>query len=128
MANNTDLQLTLEAWADITIKNWMDKIIRLNIISTRALFNSFEQHVYCNSSGDPAKVEFAFNYYGKFIDMGVGNGASKGEGKTKRKAKLWYNKQFGKEISRLREILGEKYAEKAAFAVVDTLNSNADIV
>jgi hypothetical protein len=123
MAENMDLRLTVEAWAEITVKNWLDKIIRLNVIHSRDLFNSFEMHVYSNAGGDVSKIEFAFLYYGKFVDMGVGRGASMGSGR--RKAKPWYNKQFGKEIARLRVILGEKYAEKAAFAVVDALDGNA---
>ena len=123
MAENLDLRLTVEAWAEITIKNWLDKIIRLNVIRSRDLFNSFSMHIYTNSGGDPTKIEFAFLYYGKFIDMGVGRGAPLGSGQ--RKAKRWYNKQFGKEIARLREIMGEKYAEKAAFAVVDALDGDA---
>lgn len=121
MAENLDLKLTLEAWAEITIKNWLDKVIQLNLIHSRDLFNSFSMHIYTNANGDPTKVEFAFLYYGKFIDMGVGRGAPLGSGL--RRPKQWYNKQFGKEIGRLREILGKKYAEKAAFAVIDTLEN-----
>lgn len=113
MAENLDLSLTVEAWADITIKNWLQKILQLKVIDTRALFTSFEFHITKHAGGDPAKIEFAFLYYGKFVDMGAGA----------TKAKRWYNKQFGKEIAKLREILAEKYAEKAAFAVVDAISN-----
>ena len=74
MSENTNLSLTLEAWADIVIKNWVAKIMSLKIHDTFALARSFEHHVWMNSGGDPERVEFAFLYYGRFVDMGVGEG------------------------------------------------------
>lgn len=119
MADNRDLSLTLEAWADITIRNWLAKILQLNLIDSKVLFDSFTVHIRKNSGGDPELVEFAFLYYGKFVDMGVGRGRPLDS--TLRKPHPWYNKTFGREISKLRTILAEKYAEKASFAVVEVL-------
>jgi len=74
MADNTDLRLTLEAWADIVIKNWIAKIMKLQAYDTMALSESFGRHVVGNSNGVPERVEFAFMFYGRFVDMGVGKG------------------------------------------------------
>lgn len=76
MAENLNLRLTLDAWADIVIKNWVAKIMALQVYDTFALARSFEHHVWANANGDPQKVEFAFMYYGRFVDMGVGEGKS----------------------------------------------------
>lgn len=76
MAENLDLRVTLEAWADIVIKNWVAKIMALHAYDTFALARSFEQHVWANANGNPERVVFAFLYYGRFVDMGVGEGKS----------------------------------------------------
>lgn len=93
MAENINLRLTLDAWADIVIKNWVAKIMSLQVYDTFALARSFEHHVWANSNGDPTKIEFAFMYYGRFVDMGVGEGKSS-TGALSRDQKRIVKKQF----------------------------------
>lgn len=93
MAENTDLRITLEAWADIVIKNWIAKIIKLRAYDTKALVRSFEQHVWENANGNPERVVFAFLYYGRFVDMGVGEGKSS-TGALSRDQKRIVKRQF----------------------------------
>ena len=130
MAENTDLKLTIEAWAEIVIKTWLQKIIRLNINYSHALYNSFVHHVITNANGNPERIEFAFNYYGKFVDMGVGNGiklqdsqAFAAAGLNKRHAKQWYSKTFYAQLQILKELLAEKYATKASQVILINLES-----
>lgn len=130
MSDNTNLSLTIEAWAEIVIKTWLEKIIRLNINYSHALYNSFAHHVITNANGDPERIEFAFLYYGKFVDMGVGNGVSKSEatelvtgGQSGRRAKPWYSKTFYHQLQILRELLAEKYAMKASQVIMINLES-----
>ena len=72
MAENTDIKLTVEAWAEIVMERWLDKIDRLGIGYSMQLADSFQMEVISNAGGDVARIEFAFKYYGKFVDMGVG--------------------------------------------------------
>ena len=130
MSDNTTLSLTIEAWAEIVIKTWLEKIIRLNINYSHALYNSFAHHIITNANGDPERIEFAFLYYGKFVDMGVGNGVSKSEatelmaaGMNGRHAKPWYSKTFYHQLQILRELLAEKYAMKASQVIMINLES-----
>lgn len=130
MSDNTTLSLTVEAWAEIVIKTWLEKIIRLNINYSHALYNSFTHHIITNANGDPERIEFAFLYYGKFVDMGVGNGVSKADaaaftaaGLNKRRAKPWYSKEFYHQLQVLRELLAEKYAMKASQVIMINLES-----
>ncbi|HAQ19597.1 MAG TPA: hypothetical protein DCR40_10260 [Prolixibacteraceae bacterium] len=130
MSDNINLSLTIEAWAEIVIKTWLEKIIRLNINYSHALYNSFAHHVITNANGDPERIEFAFLYYGKFVDMGVGNGVSKSEatelvaaGMNGRHAKPWYSKTFYHQLQVLRELLAEKYAMKASQVIMINLES-----
>lgn len=126
MTENLNTGLTIEAWAEITIKEWIKKIKVLGIGSTGQLINSFYHHVNTSANGNPEYVKFAFEYYGKFIDMGVGKGikledrnmlANSGA-TTSRKSKPWYSSVFLVQVKILSQILSEKYANQAANMIV----------
>ncbi|MGL4908164.1 MAG: hypothetical protein ACRCZB_00755 [Bacteroidales bacterium] len=121
MADNTNISLTVAAWANIVIRNWEDKMRKLNINSTYALARSFAYTVENNAGGDPARIEFAFNYYGRFVDMGVGGGQKLGE-TGRRRPKKWYSKPFFADVRKLGELMLAKYASKAQIAIVEPLS------
>ena len=128
MTENLNINETLQAWADITIDKWEQKIQTLKINYSYQLIESFANHIISNASGDIAKIEFAFNYYGKFVDMGVGKGV-KLEGRgivmTRRKPKKWYSKTFFTEITKLTHILAEKFARKGAVTIIENIDDDA---
>lgn len=126
---NENLKLSAEAWAKIVIKIWEDKIIKKNITSTGELLNSFVYHVYTNANGDPERILFAFNFYGKFVDMGVGNGVKQDEleslrsaGLTRRRKKSWFSGTFDYQVEKLTDILEEKYGLKVASTITNALD------
>jgi len=122
MAENLNLNVTAKAWADIVIEKWEQKMIRLNVGKTKDLLNSFEATVTAESNGNPKLIEFAFLYYGKFVDMGAGKGVKAGEWEgTKRQPKSWYSRTFFGQLQALGDILGEKYAQKGAMAIVENI-------
>lgn len=130
MANKTDMYKTLDKWAEIVIKEWKTKIVFLGIKGSGALFNSFYHHVNTNANGDPVLVQFAFNFYGKFLDMGVGKYVTldnrdhlKSLGLTTRTQKEWYSKLFFAEVQRLKEILAKEYADQAGQIIKTNLES-----
>jgi hypothetical protein len=123
--SNTDLSLTAQSWADIVIKRWEEKVVRLKVYKTGALLKSFEAHVSTQANGNPAFIEFAFNYYGKFVDMGVGNGITKDmAGNGPRRVKQWYSKTFFSQVKRLGEIISEKYAYKAQLSIITNITTD----
>lgn len=125
MAEPSFLSLTVEAWAIITIKRWQNKIEQLGIGHSNDLARSFMQHVITQGNGDPVKIEFAFNYYGKFVDMGVGNGVKKTQvGINNRIAKPWYSATFYHEVKRLGELLAEKFAIAAQTSILNSVSIN----
>ena len=100
------------------------------INDTHALFNSFYHHVNTNANGDPDRIDFAFRYYGKFLDMGVGKGVTllnkehlKAIGLNHRREQVWYSQIFFAQVQRLKEILAEKYAAKASLAIMTNLET-----
>ncbi len=48
--NRPDYNTTLQAWADIVIDIWEDKVVAMNI-QGNALLESFTNHVVLNSNG-----------------------------------------------------------------------------
>lgn len=121
MAENTNIGITVEAWASIVVKMWEQKIQALKIGNSGDLVRSFTQHVITQADGNPQKIEFAFEYYGKFVDMGVGRGvkiADVESGENYRKRKPWYSPVFFGQVKELAKILAEKYAYRAQLGIV----------
>lgn len=134
MAENTDLRLTVDAWADIVTSNWLDKINKLNVQYSFQLEESIRYELINNAGGLPERVEFSYNYYGKFVDMGVGKGVSLGDvkdqrndgsGRKARRPKKWYSTTMYAEVIKLREILAKKYGRIAAISIVENIDDNA---
>ena len=65
-----------DAWDKITIQLWRKNLARMKIgqNSSGDLNRSFKYKVIAGARGNVERIEFAFNYYGKFLDMGVGKG------------------------------------------------------
>jgi hypothetical protein len=125
MAENLNTSLTVEAWADITIKEWIKKIEALGIGQTGQLVSSFAHHVNTSANGIPEYIQFAFEYYGKFVDWGVGKGVTiehrdmlMSSGAASRRQKPWYSDVFYKQLKILSHLMAEKYAQKAAKVIV----------
>jgi hypothetical protein len=121
-----------DAWAKFTVKAWQDKISKLKIGSSGQLMDSFVRNVVMGAQGDVVKIQFAFRYYGRFVDMGVGKGVKIGgvrtnatsrrlEGKmlgNRRHPEKWYSKTLRHEQLRLIELLAEYYSQSAIEMIV----------
>ena len=115
---------TANAWADIVLKIWEDKLTKLKVNTSYSLINSLMFHVVTAANGDPVMINFFFNYYGRFVDMGVGKGMpanGRGAVEFKRKAKPWYNRAFYSQVMKLSELYSKKYAHKGALVIVDSI-------
>ena len=133
MAENLNTGLTVEAWAEITIKEWIKKAAALGIAPGHPLnAERFVHHIITNADGEPQRIEFMYDYYLNFVDWGVGRGVSlenrdklAGIGAIKRRKKPWYTDVFYHEIRRLTGIITEKYSMKAVKIVVTNAIGNA---
>ncbi len=125
MTQNRNLTLTVEAWADIVIDNWLNNLAKLKIGYYFQLQQTLSHEVLGASAGRlPNAVQFSFELYGKFVDMGVGKGVKLEDVKSgahDRKPKKWYSKTFYSESLKLSAILGEKYAYLGAITIVEQL-------
>ena len=129
MTENVNIAITVEAWAEITIKEWINKAAALGIAPDDPLtLDRFVHHVITNSNGDPERVEFAYDYYLNFVDWGVGNGVTLENrdlmirsGATSRRPKMWFTDVFYKQVKILSHLLAEKLAQKAVVMITTNL-------
>jgi len=63
-----------QAWAKITIIKWKKKLASNTIGDTGSLLRSFKYNVLASAQGNVLKITLLFEYYGRFVDMGVGRG------------------------------------------------------
>lgn len=103
-----------ERWADIVIERWIRNINAMGIGSSGELLKSLQAHVTNDAEGNPAKITFAFLYYGVFVDMGVGRGVKFGQESGNGKRKPWYSNVFMKEVSTLGRLMADRYGYDAA--------------
>lgn len=132
MADNTNIKLTVDAWADIVIKEWLKMVDKLDIHRGQ-LVASFYNYVYTNANGDPSRVNFAFEWYGKMVDYGVGKGVTLADrdgmiaaNLTNRRPKPWFTDSFYKQLEVLRHLLEEKHATRIERFIVRNIEDNAD--
>lgn len=88
---------TVEAWAEIAIKEFQKALEKKKIVDTRHLFNSFKKELRANG-GDVHAVLLKLAMYGRYQDMGVGRGLKAYERKTN-KANLIAAKRYGANVS-----------------------------
>ena len=117
-----DKQAYYEAWAQMMVSIWQDKIISLGVRDTGELLASFEKETVIQSNGDIGKIVFSYLYYGRMRDMGVGRGVPMGEveGSNRRPAP-WYNKAFFRSVKVLTEKMAELYGEQFQNIIHETL-------
>jgi len=127
-----------DKWAFFTISIWKEKLVKYRIGKSGALKSSFTKKVVGSPAGDVISIQFAFNYRGKFVDMGVGKGtriSGTRENKTsrylegrmlgnRRTPKKWYGKTFFAEVSTLKEIMAREYAHKGVIQIIENINDH----
>ena len=112
-----------KSWAKIVIELWERKIKKLKIRDTGAQLQSFHQHVNTQANGNPVRIIFTFNYYGKFVYRRAGKGAPHAKvEQSNRKAKLWFSKTFYSQLMKLREILRVRYSEKTQMVIIQEID------
>lgn len=106
-----------QRWAEIVIERFQSRMAALEVGDTGELLKSFQSQVVADSNGDPQKITFAFLYYGRFPDIGVGRGVKLGDRSTARQPKPWYSDVFLKEVHKLGVFMAAKYGIEAARAM-----------
>ena len=128
-----------EAWAVITIIKWKRKLASNKIGDTGTLLRSFKYNVLASAQGNVLKITLLFEYYGRFVDMGVGRGVKIGDVKesaasrmlsgkmlgNRRRPKKWYSKTFHAEVMKLSEIFAREYGHRGVVAITENLSDKS---
>ncbi|MDD4554032.1 MAG: hypothetical protein PHP04_07525 [Bacteroidales bacterium] len=128
-----------EAWAKITIIKWKKKLASSKIGDTGTLLRSFKYNVLASAQGNVLKISLLFEYYGRFVDMGVGKGVKIGDVKesaasrklsgkmlgNRRRPKKWYSKTFHAEVMKLSEIFAKEYGHRGVVAITENLSDKS---
>ena len=128
-----------EAWAKITIIKWKKKLAINKAVNSCTLFNSFKFNVLASAGGNVLKITLLFEYYGRFVDMGVGKGVKiddvkesitsrKLDGKmlgNRRRPKKWYSKTFHAEVMKLSEIFAKEYGHRGVIAITENVSDKS---
>ena len=126
MAQNTDTKITAQAWAEITIRDWVRKAAEMNVSPDHPInAERFVHHIVTSADGKPELIQFMYDYYLNFIDWGVGKGVPIdlrdmliSSGATTRRPKPFLSDVFYYQVGELTRIMAEKYARKAAHVIV----------
>jgi len=130
-----EAKVDLNKWAKYTVEKFEFAVAKYNLKDTGILLNSFAFTVSQEADGRTALISFAFEYYLRMIDMGVGSGTTyddrddqyaanraygKGAG-TRRRRYPVYNKIFYSQLMRLNELLQKYYKNTAQNIIVNAI-------
>lgn len=125
-------------WADVVERIWKEKLNKLDVGITGALYDSIKNDVNQNTA--TTIITFSFNGYGRFVDMGVGREMPIGNINTSqfwdnrqangrlnrkvRKAKKWYSSTMFAEVKKLSGYLKTHYGKKAIAIIAESLKQD----
>lgn len=118
----------ISAFNDTMIRIWRDRIAKLSVVDTGALYNSL---VKISTTHD-AKIisvtmQQAFNLYGLYVDYGTGSNTPVGNpgdiGRpNRRKRRRWFSKAHYASVMNLREFFSSNLGRHAASVISDALS------
>lgn len=136
MANHQHERAQLiDDWARITAERLKKSLLKRRIGFSGDLDSSILYELKGIAGGDVSAVAHQFNYYGKFVDMGVGKGQKIGDVKGnadlyalkaggKRRPKKWFSKSYYAEVLELQQLLQVKYGEQAQSIIKETITND----
>ena len=135
-ATDEDRKKYQEAWAEMMIKIWREKIERLHVIDTYSLHQQMQENVI-SSTDTVSTIQHKFLEYGIYQDLGVGNGYSKDNGGNleildpvyraehnlgePRKPRVWFSRAYFASIMVLKEQMAYMYGEEFCGLLVDKI-------
>jgi hypothetical protein len=139
-------QITLVSdWGKYTLERFQKAIMKYNVGVTGELAKSFVFRVIATSGGSVLAAEIKFRYYGRFVDMGVGNGVRIEDVKNHssqaqraqmqlihntgdlRKPKKIYSRPLAGQVKKLAELMQEHYGIRFITTVENGFNDDLQI-
>lgn len=98
-ATDEDRKKYQEAWAEMMVTIWREKIERLHVINTYSLHQQIRDNVI-SSTDSVSTIQHKFLEYGIYQDMGVGKGYTKGNGGDLQILNPIYREEHGLNVPR----------------------------
>lgn len=137
ISRQAEIKQVISDWARYTIERLQTQILQKRIGVTGSLNYSLLYHLAGIAGGDISAVKLEFNYYGKFVDMGVGRGQKIESVKSNRdiyalvgggrKPKKWLSKTLYGEVNALREIMATHYGEEGVQILKETIGQTLQL-
>lgn len=136
---------SLEAWATSVIQGWTTKMSSLGMFdkpeNTGLLARSFQHTIIWEARGDDKvefleRVRFAFHFYGKMVDYGLGRGTDikdrfeggRDTGSNDRKRKKWIQEPWMAALPPLKKLLCVKVGERVKVMLRQSYEETTDTV
>jgi hypothetical protein len=126
-----EIHKVISDWARYTIERLQKSIDKKHIGVTGSLRYSLLYQLAALANGGVESVKLEFNYYGKFLDMGVGRGQKIESVKSNRevynlvgggrKPKKWFSKTLWGEVAALTELLSVKYGDQGTRMIKESI-------
>ncbi len=117
--NRADRVAYCEAWAQMMVDIWVEKAELYEIEDTGAFMESFMYDIREGANGEIDKIVHAYNYYGRMVDMGVGNHVNFEQvSESNRTAKPWKDETYWRSVRALTEKMAELYGQNF-FAIIN---------
>lgn len=134
---SADRAEVISLWARYTIERLQRSIDKRKIGVTGSLRYSLLYALKAVADGDISAINILFNYYGKFVDMGVGAGVKIESVKSNgdmynttakaRRPKKWLSKTLYAEINELQLLLASKYSEQVPNIIRESIQQNINL-
>ena len=130
MASPEDRKKYLEAWSNMMIDIWKEKVERLQVWDTWNLHRSIMNSpiILGGNNLDYACIMHSFVEYGVYQDMGVGNGFRRGNSgdlgfTPTRQPRPWLSPKFFSSVMNLKDHVAEMYGEEFCGIMMNVLES-----
>lgn len=128
MTGTNDLGELAQGWSEVVLKILKLKIVKLNIKNSGDLYESLKFNI--SGQGIGIQIQFSYNLYGKYVDMGVGKEMTRGNSgnvKTDRKRKEWFSRIFYAQVMTLSELAKKEYGKAAQQRIITTIQPINDL-
>lgn len=117
---------TAEKWLDITKRALAESLAKEGVGGSGDLKGSITGKVNPSGPDDVKSVEIQYNFYGKFVDMGVGRKSQDG-GFGKRTAKEWYSSVINRRVWELSTLMINQHGAEAVAKITAALPGKVEI-
>ena len=132
-ATQEDRQKYMEAWSEMMVTIWREKIERLHVIDTFRLHQEIQEGVTAGTN-DIAIIQHRFMEYGIYQDCGTGRGYERGNGGylaqfdyehggtgVQRKPRECFSRPYFASVMVLKEQMAYMYGEEFCGLLVDKI-------